>query len=217
LRAGDRHPAFQIWLRFLLMDSGWKRKNKPMNHIPSIVLACALAIPALAQDAKTNAAPEPSKPADAVIQASGQSFPASAAVLTAPLVLTNGYFFLAAEQQEVAGGGKAVFNFSVTNAGNYVIETLVSAPDGSSNSFYVNIDAQPEDPEMIWDIDLTTGFEERVVSWRGGGDSSNDEINPKRFKLEAGEHTLVFVGREPGTLLKSLTIRPAPAEQPVSP
>jgi hypothetical protein len=105
LRAGDRHPAFQIWLRFLLMDSGWKRKNKPMNHIPSIVLACALAIPALAQDAKTNAAPEPGKPADAVIQASGQSFPASAAVLTAPLVLTNGYFFLAAEQQEVAGGG----------------------------------------------------------------------------------------------------------------
>ncbi len=188
-----------------------------MNYIPSIVLACALAIPALAQDAKTNAAPEPSNPADAVIQASGQSLPASAAVLTAPLVLTNGYFFLAAEQQEVAGGGKAVFNFSVTNAGNYVIETLVSAPDGSSNSFYVNIDAQPEDPEMIWDIDLTAGFEKRVVSWRGGGDSSNDEISPKRFKLEAGAHTLVFVGREPGTLLKSLTIRPAPAEQPVSP
>lgn len=199
------------------MDSGWKRRNKHMNYIPSIVLACALAIPALAQDAKTNAAPEPSNPADAVIQASGQSLPASVAVLTAPLVLTNGYFFLAAEQQEVAGGGKAVFNFSVTNAGNYVIETLVSAPDGSSNSFYVNIDAQPEDPEMIWDIDLTAGFEKRVVSWRGGGDSSNDEISPKRFKLEAGAHTLVFVGREPGTLLKSLTIRPAPAEQPVSP
>jgi hypothetical protein len=194
LRAGDRHPAFQIWLRFLLMDSGWKRKNKPMNHIPSIVLACALAIPALAQDAKTNAA--------------------SAAVLTAPLVLTNGYFFLAAEQQEVAGGGKAVFNFSVTNAGNYVIETLVSAPDGSSNSFYVNIDAQPEDPEMIWDIDLTTGFEKRVVSWRGNGDASTDEITPKPFKLEPGAHTLVIVGREPGTLLKSLTIRPAPPQQP---
>jgi len=198
------------------MDSGRKRKNEPVNHIPSIVLACALAIPALAQDAKTNAATESGQPADAGVQ-TGQSFPASAAVLTAPLVLTNGYFFLAAEQQEVAGGGKAVFNFSVTNAGNYVIETLVSAPDGSSNSFYVNIDAQPEDPEMIWDIDLTAGFEKRVVSWRGGGDSSNDEISPKRFKLEVGAHTLVFVGREPGTLLKSLTIRPAPAEQPVSP
>jgi hypothetical protein len=188
-----------------------------VKQFSSIVLACALAIPALAQDAKTNAVAESNKPAATDVQSPGQSFLASAAVLTAPLVLTNDYIVLAADQQEVAGGGKAVFNFTVTNAGNYVIETLVCAPDGSSNSFYVNIDAMPTDPEMIWDIDLTTGFEKRVVSWRGGGDSSNDEINPKRFKLEAGEHTLVFVGREPGTLLKSLTIRPAPAEQPVSP
>ena len=92
----------------------------------------------------------------------------------------------------------------------------MSAPDESSNSFFVNIDAQPTDPDMIWDIDLTTGFEKRVVSWRGNGDASTDEITPKPFKLEPGAHTLIIVGREPGTLLKSLTIRPAPPEKPAS-
>jgi hypothetical protein len=185
-----------------------------MKPFPSIVLACALAIPALAQDANTNAVTETTKPD---VESPGQSLLASAAVLTAPMVLTNDYLVMAADQQEVAGGGKAVFNFTVANAGNYEIETLVSAPDESSNSFFVNIDAAPVDPDMIWDIPVTSGFETRVISWRGNGDSSTDQFTPKSFKLEAGTHTLVIVGREPGTLLKSLTIRPAPPEKPASP
>ncbi len=181
-----------------------------MKQFSSVVLACALAIPALAQDANTNAV-------TADVQPSGQSYPASAAVLTAPLALTNDYIYLTTAQVELPDGGKAVFNFSVTNAGNYQIETLVNAPDEASNSFFVNIDAPPVDPDMIWDIPLTTGFETRVISWRGNGDSSTDEFTPKIFKLEAGAHTLVIVGREPGTLLKSLTINPAPPEKPASP
>ena len=49
-----------------------------MKQFPSIILACALAIPAMAQDTKTNAT-------TADVQASGQAFLASAAILTAPL------------------------------------------------------------------------------------------------------------------------------------
>ena len=191
-----------------------------MKQFPSIVLACALAIPALAQEVKTDAVTsgmQPAKPADASAQAPGQSFAASAAALTAPMVLTNDYLVMAADQQEVAGGGKAVFNFSVTNAGSYQIETLVNAPDESSNSFFMNIDAQPVDPDMIWDIPVTTGFEKRVISWRGNGDSTTDQFAPKSFKLEAGAHTLVVIGREPGTLLKSVTVCPAPPEKPATP
>ena len=183
-----------------------------MNHFFSIMLAGALAIPALAQDAKTSATPEGNKPADAGVQAAGQFFLASAAVLSAPLVLTNDYFYLASSQAEVADGGKAVFNFSITSAGNYLIETLVNAPDESSNSFYLNIDAPPTDPDMIWDIEVTSGFMKRTVNWRGSGSDSSDEFAPKRFKLAPGAHTLVIVGREPGVQLKSLTIRPAPPE-----
>jgi hypothetical protein len=188
-----------------------------MNQFSSIVLACALAIPALAQDTKTNAVTEPNKPADADVKASGQSFPASVAVLSAPLVLTNDYLHLESDQAELAAGGKAVFNFTITNSGNYQIETLVNAPDESSNSFFVNIDAQPVDPDMIWDIEVTTGFEKRVMNWRGNGDANTDQFTPKSFKLEPGAHTLVIVGREPDVRLKSLMIFPAPPQQPASP
>jgi len=181
-----------------------------MKQFPSVVLACMLAIPALAQDANTNSV-------TAGVQPSGQVFTASTAVLTAPLALTNDYIYLTTAQAELPDGGKAVFNFSVTNAGNYQIETVACAPDESSNSFFVNIDAAPVDPDMIWDIPVTSGFETRVISWRGNGDSSTDQFNPKVFKLEAGAHTLIFVGREPGTLLKSVTSRPAPPEKPASP
>jgi hypothetical protein len=181
-----------------------------MKHFPSIVLACALTFPVLAQDANTNTA-------TADIQAAGQSFQASTATLTAPLALTNDYIYLTTAQAELPDGGKAVFNFSVTNAGDYQIQTMVCAPDESSNSFFVNIDASPVDPDMIWDIPVTAGFETRVINWRGNGDSSTDQFTPKSFKLEAGAHTLIIIGREPGTLLKSLTIFPAPPEKPATP
>lgn len=177
-----------------------------MNRFPSIVLACALAIPALAQDAKTNGAAEPVKSIGADIASSGLAFAASNAVVSAPLVLTNDFLHLAAEQAEIAGGGKAVFNFTITNAGDYVIEALVNAPAEDANSFFLNVDAMPEDAG-IWDIDVTSGFEKRVVSWRGSGTDSSDEFAPKRFKLTPGAHKLIVVGREPGAQLKSVTIR----------
>jgi hypothetical protein len=70
----------------------------------------------------------------------------------------------------------------------------------------VNVDTQPEDPVMIWDIEPTNGFEERIVSWRGNGDASSDEFAPKHFNLSAGAHKLFIVGREPAQL-KSISIR----------
>lgn len=182
-----------------------------MNYFSSVVLACALAIPAFGQDATTNSP-------DATNQSPGQFFPASAAVLTAPLALTNDYLYLTGDQAEVTNGGSAIFTFTTTNAGDFVIEALVNAPDESSNSFFLNIDAQPEDPDMIWDVELTTGFEKRVVDWRGdGSDSSSDEFAPKSFKLAPGAHKLIIVGREPGTLLKSLTLRTAPPPPSAAP
>jgi hypothetical protein len=183
-----------------------------MKQLLSIGLAFALVIPAFAQDTNTNSVTETNQPADTNTSAQGQLFPASAATLTAPLVLTNGCLSLASDQAEVENGGKAVFTFTVTNAGNYVIESLVDAPSEDANSFYLNVDAQPEDPDMIWDIDVTSGFEKRVVSWRGSGTDSSDEFAPKRFKLTPGAHKLIIVGREPGAQLKSLSIRPAPSE-----
>jgi len=183
-----------------------------MKQCSVIILACALAIPAMAQDANTT-----NSAAAATAHAAGQMFLASAATMTAPLVFTNDYLHLESEMADVAAGGKAVFHFSITNAGDYQIESVVNAPDDSSNSFFVNIDASPTDPDMIWDIDVTDGFEKRLVNWRGDGDSSNGQFVPKTFKLGAGNHTLILVGREPDARLKSLTIFPAPPAKPATP
>jgi hypothetical protein len=107
------------------------------------------------------------------------------------------------------GGGVAVYNFTIINSGNYEIEALVNAPNLNANSFYVNIDGQPQNSTMIWDImPITSGFEQRTVSWRGNGSENNDEIVPKIFNLSAGPHQIIFMGREPYTALSSFTLIP---------
>jgi len=177
--------------------------NFRMKTFSRILLMCVLALPSFAQDAKTNAAPaQASKKPAAVV-----TLPASAGEISKPLVLKD-EAISQPEQTEVNEGGKAIYSFTLTNAGNYVIHAMVNAPDESANSFYVNVDAQPEDPMMIWDIDVTNGFEDRTVSWRGNGGADSDEFAPKRFKLSAGAHKLFIVGREPA-FLKSVSIHPA--------
>jgi hypothetical protein len=71
------------------------------------------------------------------------------------------------------------------------------------------VDAPPEEAG-IWDIAVTADFEKRLVSWRGNGTDSSDEIVPKHFKLTPGLYKLIIVGREPGAQLKSLSIRAEP-------
>jgi hypothetical protein len=178
-----------------------------MKTFPTILLISALTIPVFAEDAKTNAAS-----AQAVITTNMTAAPvaiiqASAGTVTAPLVLTNG-IISQPEQTELDAGGKAIFSFTITNDGDYIFTAMINAADESANSFFVNVDANPEDPMMIWDMDVTTGFEERTVSWRGNGDANADEISPKKFHLTAGAHKLIIVGREP-TQLKSISVKPA--------
>jgi hypothetical protein len=74
----------------------------------------------------------------------------------------------------------------------------------------VNIDSEPTDPDMIWDIaPLTAGLESRAVSWRGSGTVDSPQFPQKAFNLTAGSHQLVFVGREPNVRLGRITIVPA--------
>jgi hypothetical protein len=108
-----------------------------------------------------------------------------------------------------SGGGAVTYNFTITNAGSYEIQALVNAPSVNANSFYVNIDGQPQNPTMIWDImPVTSGFEQRTLSWRGNGSENNDQIVPKIFTLSAGVHQIIFAGREPYTALSSFTLIP---------
>lgn len=173
-----------------------------MKALPIFLLAVALAVSSSAQTS-TNSAPDTSTKKVAAPIATLQ---VSAATVSKPFVVTNDAVSQP-DETDMKSAGKAVFSFSVTNAGNYIIRAMVNAPEESANSFYVNVDAQPEDPMGIWDMEVTEGFQERTVSWRGNnGSPESDEFSPKVFKLSAGDHKLIIVGREPGTLLKSVSI-----------
>jgi hypothetical protein len=93
-------------------------------------------------------------------------------------------------------------------AGDYVVSALVNAPDEGANSFYLNIDAEPQDPTMIWDISPSGGWTQRTVSWRGNGTHENNQFDPKVFNLEAGTHQLIVRGREGNSQLATFTIAP---------
>jgi hypothetical protein len=168
-----------------------------MKKTVPFLLVLALSTLSFAQDAAKKSA----MPAAAPI-------PATAAKVTKPLAVKDGVLSQP-ERTEITDGGQAVFEFSVPKDGDYVIHAVVKAPDDDSNSFYVNVDTLPkEDPLMIWDIDHTSDFEERVVNWRGNGEAGSGEFSPKVFKLTAGAHKLYLVGREPAQL-KSISVRPA--------
>ena len=140
------------------------------------------------------------------------TFQATSGVITAPFAVTGNYVSQPNTTTTIAGDGEATYTFSITNAGNYVIQALVNAPSDSANSFYVNIDAQPVDPTMSWDIfPMTTNFQYRIVSWRGTGTDTNNQYIPKIFTLATGTHQIIFAGREANTQLESFSILELPA------
>ena len=136
------------------------------------------------------------------------SFPASSGVVTAPFTKDISGYVSQSVQTGLAGGGRAVYAFRITNPGKYTISATVNAPDMSANSFYVNIDAEPTDPTMIWDVPVTAGFVNQTVSWRGNGTDTANQYVPVVFNLSADVHQLVIVGREAGVQLGSIIIAP---------
>lgn len=127
-----------------------------------------------------------------------------------PFVITNGTLYQPVETLGVSQGGRALYPFNLSQAGDYVVQATVSAPHGGANSFFVNIDAEPVAPDMIWDIPLTSGFESRTASWRGNGTFDQNQYVPKVFTLDAGPHQLILRGREAYSRLLDLTVAPYP-------
>ena len=142
---------------------------------------------------------------------SGLTFAADSGTISAPFVATNGTVFQSVTT-DVTNGGLAVYSFDVVNAGNYLVSAMVNAPSDGENSLYVNIDAEPTDPLMIWDIPVTTGLTSRTVSWRGNGtsDPASAQYSPKVFTLSAGTHQLIIRGRAADTTLGNISIAATP-------
>ena len=150
----------------------------------------------------------------------GLTFPSGSGVITAPFVYTNSSISQPLQTLSPALGGRAAYYFTITYPGNYIIQGLVNAPNTGANSFYLNIDAEPEDPNMIWDIPTTSNFEQRVVSWRGNGTDADNQYVPRIFALSQGEHQVIIRCREANAQLQSFRIiqlPPAPLNLRVAP
>jgi hypothetical protein len=130
---------------------------------------------------------------------------ATSGTVSAPFIITNNYLSQPLETG-LLDGGRALYSFVIPETGTYTLQALVNAPDGSANSFYVNLDGEPQDPDMIWDIPVTLGFQERTVSWRGNGTFDSNQFVPKYFSLTQGTHWLILRGREPNTQLQRIRI-----------
>jgi hypothetical protein len=126
----------------------------------------------------------------------GLSWDAAEGYVTFPFLLRQGTIYQQIETDHPALGGRASFRFNITSAGQYIVAIRADAPNTASNSFFVNIDDEPTASDMIWDIEVTQGFEERFVSWRGNGSDLENEYSPKVFELDSGTHELIIVGRE---------------------
>ena len=140
----------------------------------------------------------------------GLTFAADSGTYTSPFVNSNGTLSQSVTTA-LTNGGQTVYTFNITNADNYLVSAMVIAPSLSQNSLYVNIDSQPTDPLMIWDIPVSSTLTNATVSWRGtgSGDPASSQYVPKVFALSAGTHQLIIVGREAQTTLGTITIAAA--------
>jgi hypothetical protein len=155
----------------------------------------------------------------------GLSFASYAGTITAPMVTNSGgYIYTTADvssegQTGVGAGGLATYYFMITNAGQYTVSAMVSAPNSAAKSFWLNIDSTPVDPTDIWDVYpyTTNGLQLVTVSWRGSGTYTNDQYSPQIFNLTSGLHQLIVAGREANVELGQITINSYSASRPAAP
>ena len=145
------------------------------------------------------------------------TFDSTSGTITSPFVANGSGYISQPDETGLTGSGRAVYVVNIPSAGDYTISANVNAPHEGANSLFINIDAEPTDPAMIWDIPLTTGFQDRTVSWRGNGTFSSAQYTTKVFSLSAGTHQLIVRGREMGTQLRRITLAPATSSPPPAP
>ncbi len=92
-------------------------------------------------------------------------------------------------------GSELSFSFNVEQAGVFKMHALVNAADGSSNSFWVQID---DGAWIQWHLAVTNG------QWTWQTVSASGQAVD--FHLEAGHHTLKIKVREGGTMLSKIVI-----------
>jgi hypothetical protein len=87
----------------------------------------------------------------------------------------------------------------------------VDSPTFGERSFYVNIDVEPSDPYMIWEVPISYGFTTQTVGWQGNGACITPQFSPVVFNLTAGAHQLIVRGRDSYVKLDRISLVPMPS------
>jgi len=96
---------------------------------------------------------------------------------------------------------KAYYCFQIDTPGEYLMQGWGYGTDDLADSFYVQIDGQPE-TGYLWDSQQSASYQADYVSERNGDD-------PVTVKLAAGIHFLTIALREDGTRLDRIALLPA--------
>jgi uncharacterized repeat protein (TIGR03806 family) len=101
---------------------------------------------------------------------------------------------------------KVSYNVTIPRTGQYLVHGLVRSDDGSSDSFFVGFDgATPSD----WHTNQTAGQAGSLqFYWDVANSSRAPATDPTIFNLTAGSHTLQLYGRDDGTRIDRVEIRP---------
>lgn len=109
---------------------------------------------------------------------------------------SNGQYIEVPQEYVNNDDGKVTFQFTVADAGNFVVWGRVKSAGDTHDSFKVYMDQQSE---IVWHISGKTSWTWDEVYIYGGE-------NPKMFYLSAGTHTLRINNREWGSKLDKVVI-----------
>ncbi len=113
--------------------------------------------------------------------------------------LRSGVYFTAMD--EFSTEQIVEFTFNVPEDGTYYIFGNVRAEDGTSDSFYTNVDFLPESTEADrWNISSRKSFSREWLS------SNEPALDPRPFELTAGEHFLYLASREQSASLDWIAV-----------
>ena len=140
----------------------------------------------------------------ATLQAGLTDIDATTGTLISPMVADGGGTYISTPTND---DGEAIFAVTISTAGLYEISANVNAPSISDNSFFVGFNDTTLNATDIWDIvELTTGFENRLMNIRGTGSFDVPEFKPATVNLSTGTNYIIFAGRENDTQLQDFSL-----------
>jgi hypothetical protein len=136
-------------------------------------------------------------------QAQMIEIPAVAGTISPPFYISGGVV-TQTNDTEISQGGKAVYTFAVTNAGEYVIYAVVGGRSGKACALKVSVNEEADGTNGLWQFLTSDKAERRAVGSTKAANHRDYDI----FNLSAGTHQLLVRGSTAGTKLEKFYIRP---------